>query len=73
MRRNLFTAIFILTALLPLRALTPPLTPDQRREYLTKLQAILPAVPSFTQWLEKTGELPPDFDSLPRVNGLPDP
>ena len=68
-RRILFTALFILTALSPLRALTP----DQRREYLTKLQAILPAVPSFSQWLEKTGELPPDFDALPRINGLPDP
>ena len=68
-RRIFFTAIFILTALSPLRALTP----DQRREYLAKLQAILPDVPSFSQWLEKTGELPPDFDSLPRINGLPDP
>lgn len=68
-RRILVTALFVLTALSPLRALTP----NERRDYLAKLQAILPDVPSFRQWLEKTGELPPDFDALPRVNGLPDP
>ena len=45
----------------------------ERREYLEKLLGILPDVPSFRAWLEKTGELPPDFDSLPKINGLPDP
>jgi len=69
MRRILYTTLFVLSALLPLHALTT----EQRRDYLTKLQAILPAVPSFQRWLDKTGELPPDFDALPRVNGLPDP
>jgi dienelactone hydrolase len=49
------------------------MTTEERRQYLEKLQQILPAVPSFQQWLEKTGELPPDFDTLPRINGLPDP
>jgi pimeloyl-ACP methyl ester carboxylesterase len=49
------------------------MTPAERRQYLEKLQQILPQVPSFQAWLEKTGELPPDFDALPRVNGLPDP
>jgi pimeloyl-ACP methyl ester carboxylesterase len=49
------------------------MTPDERRQYLEKLQQILPDVPSFTAWLQKTGEIPPDFDSFPRVNGLPDP
>ena len=49
------------------------MTPEQRREYLAKLQQILPDVPSFRDWLQKTGELPPDFDALPRINGLPDP
>jgi pimeloyl-ACP methyl ester carboxylesterase len=68
-RKLSFLALLLLTALAPLRALTP----DERREYLTKLQTIIPDVPSFRQWLDKTGELPPDFDSLPRVNGLPDP
>ena len=68
-RRILLSALFILTAFGPLRAMTP----EERKQYLTKLQGIIPDVPSFRQWLEKTGELPPDFDALPRVNGLPDP
>lgn len=45
----------------------------KRREYLEKLLKILPPVPAFNDWLKKTGELPPDFDSLPRDNDLPDP
>src|ERR1051325_514348 len=49
------------------------MTAAERREYLEKLQQILPEVPSFQAWLEKTGEVPPDFDSFPRVNELPDP
>jgi hypothetical protein len=44
-----------------------------RREYLAKLLKILPPAPQFQQWLDKTGELPPDFDALPRMNTLPDP
>jgi pimeloyl-ACP methyl ester carboxylesterase len=46
---------------------------EERRQYLQELLKILPGVPSFQQWLDKTGELPPDFDTLPRMNGLPDP
>jgi pimeloyl-ACP methyl ester carboxylesterase len=53
----------------PARALTP----EARRAYLAQLQQILPDVPSFREWLQKTGELPPDFDALPRSNGLPEP
>ena len=68
-RRILFIALLCLTALPQVRAMTP----DERRDYLAKLQTILPKVPSFQQWLDKTNELPPDFDALPRVNGLPDP
>jgi pimeloyl-ACP methyl ester carboxylesterase len=49
------------------------MTTEQRREYLQKLLQILPEVPSFNEWLQKTGELPPDFDALPRQNELPDP
>ncbi len=49
------------------------MTEAERRQYLEKLQQILPDVPSFREWLQSSGELPPDFDSLPRVNGLPDP
>lgn len=45
----------------------------QRKEYLDKLEKILPSVPSWTAWQQKTGALPPDFDSLPKHNELPDP
>ncbi len=46
---------------------------QDRREYLAKILKILPPAPQFQQWLDKTGELPPDFDALPRMNTLPDP
>ena len=69
LRRVLFAVILILTSFRALRAMTQ----EERRQYLSKLQTIVPDVPSFHQWLDKTGELPPDFDALPRVNGLPDP
>ena len=49
------------------------MTPAERRQYLDKLQQILPDSPAFDAWLQKSGELPPDFDALPRVNSLPDP
>src|SRR5262245_48205324 len=49
------------------------MTPEERRQYLVRLNEILPDVPSFQEWLERTREIPPDFDALPRVNGLPDP
>ena len=49
------------------------MTVEGRRDYLENLLKILPDVPSWRQWLETSGELPPDFDALPRVNPLPDP
>jgi pimeloyl-ACP methyl ester carboxylesterase len=61
---------------LALLALSRPawtMTEAERRQYLEKLLETLPDVPSFNQWLQKTAELPPDFDALPKVNGLPDP
>ena len=50
-----------------------PMSEQERREYRDKLLKILPPAPQFQQWLDKTDELPPDFDALPRINGLPDP
>ncbi len=50
-----------------------PTTTEERRQYLEKMQQILPSVPSFDAWLKKTSALPPDFNSLPRQNSLPDP
>jgi hypothetical protein len=49
------------------------MTPEERRAYRDRLVEVLPAVPAFSDWLKKTDELPPDFDALPKVNGLPDP
>src|SRR3954469_21887237 len=49
------------------------MTPEQRKTYLDKLLQTLPALPSFNSWLDQTKELPPDFDALPKINGLPDP
>ncbi|MEJ2647673.1 MAG: alpha/beta fold hydrolase [Sedimentisphaerales bacterium] len=48
-------------------------TNQSRREYLENLLKILPELPTWNQWLETSGELPPDFDTLPRINSLPDP
>src|ERR1700689_5336607 len=65
-------AVLLLTAL-PLMTPASAMTEQERREYLDKLLKILPPAPQFQQWLDKTGELPPDFDALPRMNGLPAP
>ncbi|MGA2796321.1 MAG: alpha/beta fold hydrolase [Thermoguttaceae bacterium] len=70
MRRNLICAIM---ALLAIAGTVFSMTDDQRREYRDKLLQLLPEVPSFKQWIDKTGELPPDFDAMPKNNSLPDP
>ncbi len=49
------------------------MTGQERRAYLQWMQRSLPDVPEWTAWQQKTGELPPDFDQLPRSNLLPDP
>jgi pimeloyl-ACP methyl ester carboxylesterase len=70
MSKSISTAIPLLLLLLqPSGAMTP----EERRQYGDKLLKILPDVPSFREWLAKTGEIPPDFDSFPKINGLPDP
>src|SRR4030095_12477307 len=66
---RLLALLALLVIAFPLRAITP----EERKAYLNKLVQILPAVPSFDAWLQRTGELPPDFDALPKINGLPDP
>ncbi|MGA2798148.1 MAG: hypothetical protein ABSE63_11240, partial [Thermoguttaceae bacterium] len=61
--------LLLLTAIHPLWSMSD----DERREYLDKLLKTLPDAPAFQQWLTASGELPPDFDALPRMNYLPDP
>jgi dienelactone hydrolase len=70
MKRSIVALVAFCGSLLPSAA---AMTMEQRREYLAKLLQTLPDVPTFKQWLDKTQELPPDFDTFPRVNGLPDP
>src|SRR6266481_233676 len=65
--------LLALLALLVIALPSAATTPEQRRAYLDKLVQTLPPVPSFNAWLQRTGELPPDFDALPKINGLPDP
>jgi dienelactone hydrolase len=52
---------------------TTPMSVEDRKAYLEKLEQILPPDPSFDAWQKKTNALPPDFNSLPRHNSLPDP
>jgi len=46
---------------------------DARLTHLKWMEKSLPDVPEWSAWQEKTGELPPDFEKLPRSNLLPDP
>ena len=50
-----------------------PETVAEREAYREKIQQILPPAPAFDAWLKQTNALPPDFNSLPRINDLPDP
>ncbi|HVW20592.1 MAG TPA: alpha/beta fold hydrolase [Opitutaceae bacterium] len=54
---------------LPLRAMTTP----ERQAYLAWMLKTLPDDPEWDAWQKASGELPPDFDALPRRNALPDP
>ncbi len=71
MKRYFLPMVLLSLACAPSPA--PAMTPEERKAYLDNLLKILPPVKSFTDWQQKTGELPPDFDSLPRSNELPDP
>lgn len=53
----------------PLRSMT--LT--ERRDYLQWMLKTLPDDPPWDAWQRQSGELPPDFDALPRSNLIPDP
>ena len=46
---------------------------EKRKAFLTQLLAMLPPNPAWNEWLSRTGELPPDFDTLPTLMDLPDP
>ena len=66
----------LLGVVLVLAALAHPLgamTQRDRSSYLDWMVKSLPSAPQFEQWQQRTAELPPDFDALPRNNFLPDP
>jgi cephalosporin-C deacetylase-like acetyl esterase len=51
----------------------PAQTTAKGHQRLADLLKMLPPSPAWEQWLRASGELPPDFDSLPSLPGLPDP
>ncbi|HEX3729443.1 MAG TPA: alpha/beta fold hydrolase [Opitutaceae bacterium] len=53
----------------PVRALTT----TERQAYLAWMLKTLPDDPEWNAWQKASGELPPDFDALPRSNALPNP
>ena len=46
---------------------------SKRKKYLDEIRTAIPHSTAWETWLEKSGELPPDFDTLPSCPGLPDP
>ena len=46
---------------------------EKRKTFLIQLLASLPPDPHWNEWLQRTGELPPNFDRLPSSVDLPDP
>jgi dienelactone hydrolase len=46
---------------------------ERRIAYRDELLRLLPKSPAWEQWLQRTGELPPDFAALPGQADLPDP
>ena len=76
MKTALFLPLRRLGVAVALVALAHPLgamTEQERRAHLEWMLKSLPDAPQFRQWQEKTGEIPPDYDALPRNNFLPDP
>ncbi len=72
-------ASLLLCLLLGVCALAPPpeaaadRPADPRRAELEHLLRILPRSPAWEKWLQRSGELPPDFAALPRQADLPNP
>jgi dienelactone hydrolase len=71
MHSTILRAAVSVIALLPCQATQPASQPG--RERLEVLKKTLPNCDYFNDWLDKTGALPPDYDSLPACPFLPDP
>jgi dienelactone hydrolase len=61
---------FLLFVVLPLAASADD---EAGRDYVRWMKSTLPIVESWNAWQEKTGRLPPDFESSASANFLPDP
>lgn len=48
-------------------------SPESRAQLLTDMLRLFPKSAPWEAWLQRTGELPPDFDALPSRADLPDP
>jgi len=67
--KRLITSVFLILGMVHAIG---AMTDEERRAYREKLLRIIPEIEAFNAWLTETGELPPDFDALPRINSLPD-
>ncbi|MFO7974886.1 MAG: hypothetical protein R6V12_09665 [Candidatus Hydrogenedentota bacterium] len=54
----------LLAVMIAIQGTSQPMDPQQ---YLERLERVLPRSASWEQWLETTGELPPDFAALPTI------
>ena len=61
----------LVLAALPLLG-APAQTTRKQHQLLAELLKMLPSSPAWERWLQASGELPPDFDTLPSLPGLPD-
>ena len=72
--RNITLILMLLiVANLPTGATIAQEPTSKREESLKQLRRILPSVPQWEAWLEKSGELPPDFDAMSSIPELPNP
>ena len=80
-----FVTVLLLLGAALVRAGSDPVL-ERRKQYLETLEKILPHTTSteltgrisafdksWEEWVTRTGELPPDFSSLPSIAALPDP
>ena len=68
-RQKLFISVALALVTLPLYAADE----SSRRAQLDEMLRVFPKSAAWEQWLQKSGELPPDFEALPSEPFLPDP
>src|SRR2546421_4730950 len=68
-----FTLVLGVLAMASNPAAEPDRNVQKQRADLEQLHRILPKSEAWEAWLQRTGELPPDFEAMPSRPGLPDP